>query len=115
MKSRNSKLFQVGGAESVDVNTGESVPIEGGGFRMLPGPPGTCEWCHVAHDPDQPHNQQSLPYQVKFHTLHGRWPTWTDAMSHCASEVRAEWRRQLVELMRQHGMEIPPDLREDTP
>lgn len=112
-KRKNSKLFQVGTAESVDIETGESVPVEGGGLWMLPGPPGTCEWCHVEHDPGQPHNQQSLPYQMKFHTLRGRWPTWTDAMAHCTAEVRRQWRDQLRRTMREHGLEIPPDLREE--
>jgi hypothetical protein len=109
---RNSKLFTIGSTELVDVTTGESVPVEGGGFKMLPGPPGTCEWCHVEHDPGQPHNADSLPYQMKFHQIHGRWPTWTDAMAHCTEEVRAKWRKQLVATMRKHGMEIPEDLRD---
>ena len=109
---KNSKLFTVGSTEVVDVESGESVPVEGGGFKMLPGPPGTCPWCHVAHDPTQPHNQQSLPYQMKFHQLHGRWPTWTDAMAHCEPEVKAHWRKNLVIQMKAHGMEIPDDLKE---
>lgn len=113
-KSRNSKLFKVGDAVSVDAETGEETPIEGGGFRMLPGPPGTCEWCHVKHDPDQPHNRDSLPYQMKFYTLHKRWPTWTDAMAHCSDEIKTVWRDGLVEKMREHGLDIPDDLQETT-
>jgi hypothetical protein len=109
-KRKNSKLFTVGNAVSVDMETGEETPIEGGGMKMLPGPPGTCEWCHVKHDPEQPHNQQSLPYQMKFHTLKGRWPTWTDAMAHCSDEIKSAWRERLVEMMEEHGLEIPPDL-----
>jgi hypothetical protein len=93
---RNSKLFKVGDLESVDMDTGGSVPVEGGGLRMLPGPPGTCEMCHVAHEPGQPHNQQSLPYQMKFHALHGHWPTWTDALSHCTEEVKRLWIQELM-------------------
>lgn len=112
---RNSKLFSVGGCEKVDIETGESVPVEGGGLRMLPGPPGTCEWCHVEHDPTHPHNQQLLPYQMKFHTIHGRWPTWTDAMAHCPPEIRAYWRSELVKLMERKGLPIPADLQSDCP
>jgi hypothetical protein len=78
---------------------------------MLPGPPETCEWCCVKHDPDQPHNQQSLPYRMRFHAINGRWPTWSDAMRHCTPEVQAQWREQLVEMMREQGMAIPEDLR----
>jgi hypothetical protein len=114
-RRRNSKLFRVGTVEAVDARTGESVPVEGGGLGMLPGPPGTCEFCHVAHDPAAPHNQQSLPYSMKFFVLHGRSPTWTDAMAHCTPEVRAVWRKKLVELMTEKGMEIPPDLQGDLP
>jgi hypothetical protein len=110
-KSRNSRLFALGSCEKVDVNTGESVPVEGGGFKMLPGPPGSCEWCHVVHDPTQPHNQQSLAYRMKFNAIHGRSPTWTDALAHCSEETKRVWREQLVKMMEQHGMEIPEDLR----
>ncbi len=110
-KSKNSRLFKVGETYTVDAETGEAVPVEGGGFRMLPGPPGTCEWCCVAHEPDQPHNQQSLPYQMRFHQIHGRWPTWSDAMAHCSDKVKAHWRRELVAMMRENGMDIPEDLK----
>lgn len=110
-KRRNNPLCQVGTLEVVDVETGESVPAEGGGLRMLPGPPGTCEYCHVKHDHDQPHDNQSLSYQIKFQAIHGRPPTWSDAMSHCTPEVREQWRERLVFLMHSHGMEIPEDLR----
>jgi hypothetical protein len=110
MKSRNSKLCKVGDVVSVDIATGEETPVEGTGFRMLPGPPGTCEWCHVKHDPAQPHNQESLPYQIRFHAINGRWPTWTDAMAHCSEELKAAWRARLRELMAEKGLEIPPDL-----
>lgn len=110
-KGRNSRLFTVGTLTAVDIETGEETPVEGGGLRMLPGPPGTCEWCHVKHDAGQPHNQQSLPYQMKFQTLHGRPPTWSDAMAHCSDEVRRLWRAGLVRLMKRNGLPIPEDLR----
>lgn len=110
-KRKNNPLFKVGDVVSVDIETGEETPLEGEGMRMLPGPPGTCAWCHVAHDPTQPHDKQSLPYQVKFYTIHGRYPTWSDAMVHCDDETRALWREHLVALMNEHGMEIPEDLR----
>lgn len=109
-RSQNNPLCKVGDTLKVDMETGEAVPVEGGGFRMLPGPPGTCEWCCVEHDPDQPHNQQSLPYRIRFHAINGRWPTWTDAMAHCTAETRAFWRTHLVEVMRASGVDVPPDL-----
>ena len=39
---------------------------------LLPAPKGTCPECAVKHDPDQPHNQQSLFYQYHFYHEHGR-------------------------------------------
>lgn len=63
-------------------------------------PPGTCQMCAVAHDPEMPHNQQSLAYQYKFYDQHGRFPTWADAMAHCSDEVKAQWREALAE----HGI-----------
>lgn len=113
-KSRNSPLCKVGDLLSVDAGTGEAVPVEGGGLRMLPGPPGACEWCHVRHAPAQPHNQQSLSYRVKFNAVKGRYPTWTDAMAHCDDETKRLWRRELVKAHKANGLPVPADLL-DTP
>jgi hypothetical protein len=55
----------------------------------------------VKHEPEQPHNQQSLFYQYKFYNEHGRWPTWQDAMAHCTDEVKQIWR----EALKEHGVE----------
>ena len=68
------------------------------GFEIFGGtPPGTCPECAVAHEPEQPHNAQSLAYQYKFYDKHGRWPTWTDAMDHCSDEIKAQWIEALTE------------------
>jgi hypothetical protein len=112
MPTKNSKLFRVGSMQTVDINTGEAVPFEGGGLLMLPGPPGTCEWCHVKHDPEHPHNQQSLPYRMKFHTINGRCPTWSDAMAHCSTDLQKLWRKKIREVMTENGIDIPEDLKE---
>ena len=70
-------------------------------------PEGTCPMCAVKHEPEMPHNRDSLCYQYKFYDQHGRWPTWADAMAHCAPEVKAIWRRELVargvEVGEEHG------------
>lgn len=58
-------------------------------------PPGTCPICATKHEPEQPHNQQSLAYQYKFYDEHGRWPTWADAMAHCSDMIRDYWTREL--------------------
>ena len=60
-------------------------------------PPGTCPMCAVVHDPVLPHNQQSLAYQYKFYDLHGRFPTWADAMAHCGEDIKEVWCKALAE------------------
>lgn len=74
-----------------------------GGFTLLKNvPPGCCAECAVKHEPTQPHNQQSLFYQYSFREKHGRWPTWKDAMEHCAPEVKAAW----IAALAKHGVEV---------
>ena len=76
-------------------------------------PPGTCSHCAVKHEPDMPHNQQSLAWQYKYYDVHGRFPTWADAMAHCTPEVQAMW----AEALKEHGIEVIPEtgvaIRED--
>ena len=110
--SKNNPLCKVADVVTIDPQTGEEVPVEGGGAYLLPAPPDTCQWCAVDHEPESPHNQQSLYYQMKFHGIHKRWPTWTDAMAHCNDEMKATWREMIVERMKAHGMPIPEDLKE---
>ena len=69
-----------------------------GGWLLLPPAPHLCQVCAVAHAVDQPHNRDSLYYQMAFRAEHGRWPTWDDAMAHCAEEVRCAVRHALDEL-----------------
>ncbi len=59
--------------------------------------PGTCPECATAHDPEEPHDQQSLAYQYRFYDKHGRWPTWADAMAHCPDDIKAFWTEALAE------------------
>lgn len=65
-------------------------------------PPGTCPLCAVKHDPNMPHNRDSLAYQYKFYDQHGRWPTWADAMAHCTPDVKEYW----VEALEAHGVTV---------
>lgn len=67
-----------------------------GAFSLLPAAPGTCPECAVSHDPQQPHNQQSLFYQYHFYNEYGRWPTWADAMERCPEEIKAAWIKELT-------------------
>lgn len=63
--------------------------------NLMPPPPGYCQQCAIPHAPEQPHNQQSLFYRMKFRMDHGREPTWHDAMAHCPDEVQAMWLKEL--------------------
>lgn len=65
-------------------------------------PEGTCQMCAVKHDPQMPHNRDSLTYQYKFYDEHGRWPTWKDAMAHCPEEIKAAF----TEALQERGVEV---------
>lgn len=89
------KLIQIPATMTViDPSTGraEDKPMNWG---MLPAAPGKCQECAADHTPEQPHNAQSLFYQYKFYGERGRWPTWKDAVAHCAPEIAAAWEAEL--------------------
>lgn len=69
-----------------------------GGLKLLRAPmkDGQCPECAVKHAPEMPHNQQSLFWQYSFMEKNGRWPTWTDAMSHCTPEMKRFWIAELA-------------------
>ena len=71
-------------------------------FLLMPAKEGTCPECATAHEPEQPHNQQSLFYQYKFYNDNGRWPTWNDALEHCSRDIKELWIKELSE----HGVKI---------
>ncbi len=54
--------------------------------------PEVCPECATPHEPEEPHNLVSEFYHLRFRAGAGRWPTWTDAMSHCSPERQAAWR-----------------------
>lgn len=64
-------------------------------FTLLAPAKDTCQVCATEHRPEEPHNKQSIFYQIKFQAQHGRWPTWTDAMSHCQPDMKAAWTAEL--------------------
>lgn len=53
--------------------------------------PDACPVCGVKHDPNLPHDRDSLYYQYSFRKKHGRWPTWEDAMDHCSEDMKIAW------------------------
>jgi len=68
-----------------------------GGTYMMPPPPDACQECAHKHEPSQPHNAQTMFYQYKFANKHGRWPTWADAIAHCAPQTQEVWKKALME------------------
>lgn len=74
----------------------------GGAWTLMPPPPGTCSQCAVTHEPDEPHNQQSVYYQYAFYAEHGRWPTWDDALAHCSHAVKDRW----IAALRERGVDV---------
>lgn len=102
---------KIGTMKEVDAATGEIVREKKNAFTMLPPPPDKCQECASEHNYNEPHNQQSLYYQYRFYGTHGRFPTWSDAMSHCTPEVKALWRQKLVEMLTKNGLPVPDDLK----
>ena len=64
--------------------------------------PGNCPVCATAHDAEEPHDLNSLYYQNQFFKSHRRFPTWSDALSHCGAMTKAKW----IEKLRKNGIEI---------
>ena len=95
--------IRIGSTTVVDMNTGEVVSHKEGTGILLPPVPGLCQTCAVDHDPEHPHNADSLYYQMAFNATNGRYPTWVDAMAHCSIEIKEFW---LAEL-REAGVDLP--------
>ena len=74
-------------------------------MMLLPPPEEYCQECAREHDPEMPHDKQSLYYQMKFQIEKGRGATWTDAMAHCSQEVKDIWTEELLKL----GEDVPID------
>lgn len=75
--------------------SGSGPVVEHRTMMLMPAAPGTCPMCAVKHKPADPHNQQSMFYQMRFKMAHGRWPTWADAVAHCPSSVQVMWEMEL--------------------
>lgn len=67
-----------------------------GAIKVAAPSPGKCKICATAHDPQEPHDRNSLYYQNRFHRSHKRFPTWGDAMAHCKEPVKAAWKEKLL-------------------
>jgi len=63
-----------------------------GDIILAPPRRGTCRECATPHGPREPHNRDSLYYQMKFRQKHGRTPSWTDAIAHLDEADREKWK-----------------------
>lgn len=59
-----------------------------GVIRIIPPTPGCCLTCYGHHGEREPHNRDSLWYQITFFAEHARYPSWRDAAAHCPEDVR---------------------------
>lgn len=73
-------------------------------WTLMPAPPGVCSQCAKDHEPELPHDWQTLHWQYAFYAEYGRWPVIDDAFTHCTSEVHEAWRVLLLD----HGVQITP-------
>ena len=67
-------------------------------YSFEPPMPGACPTCAAFHNPSEPHNRNSLYYQMHFRKKYRRYPTWEDAMSHCNEQTKRVWRAKLAML-----------------
>lgn len=72
-------------------------------MTLLPPAEHLCQECALEHNPRLPHNKQSLFYGSHFMMVHGRQPTWADALAHCTVEMRDAWTTILRD---EHGVDI---------
>lgn len=67
-------------------------------FVLLPPAKDVCQECATKHQPEEPHNLISLYYRCVFFGKYGRWPTWSDAISHCSEETKTVWMTELKKI-----------------
>lgn len=67
-------------------------------MMLLPPPKDKCQICAGDHLPEEPHNAQSLFYQIKFNMENSRGANWIDATAHCTPELKAMWREELIKM-----------------
>lgn len=74
----------------VDLQTGKEThePVV---WKVIPPPADKCQICAGTHEPHEPHNAQSMYYQMIFQNMVGRSPTWADAMAHCDDGMKRQW------------------------
>lgn len=101
---------KLGSMAEIDIDTGEVVNERKNAFTLMPCKPNVCQVCAVDHPHDTPHSVESLYYQYRFHSEHGRWPNWADAMAHCPDDTKELWREKAIEIYQENGLEVPAEL-----
>lgn len=71
-------------------------------WNLLPPREGACSQCAKEHEPDLPHDWQTLYWQYAFYAEHDRWPLLADAFAHCDDAMYELWREALA----QHGLTL---------
>lgn len=64
--------------------------------RILPPTKSTCPICADRHAKHEPHNRNSLYYQMRFFRKHGRLPRWADALDDTSEMTRAYWMGEMI-------------------
>jgi hypothetical protein len=77
------------------MNEDELSVMPMGKWGLLPPKDDKCGECGREHASDQPHDKDSLYYQIEFQAAHGRGAQWSDAVAHCPPDIRAYWKAEL--------------------
>lgn len=64
---------------------------------LFPLPEGICPQCGIFHEYHEPHQVNTVHYQVWFKRKHGRYPTAQDAVAHCSARTKLDWLKYLHE------------------
>lgn len=65
-------------------------------MMLLPPPKDACPVCATKHEPNAAHNAVSMYYLYRFYGIHGRWPTWADAVAHLPADSQQHWKQAVV-------------------
>ena len=65
-------------------------------IRLLAPGKNKCPICADRHSDREPHNRNSLYYQVKFRRKYHRFPQWDDTLAGLNQMMQAYWRGELA-------------------
>lgn len=71
---------------------------------------GKCPVCATKHDPADPHDPNSLFYQIGFWKRNRRFPSWADAMEHCSPMTKLVW----MDKLKKRGIRVDMAVKQDT-